>query len=105
MTHKKGARSDNFRLCTVASCASNSGHDMQSQTEEGKARAENGTSMVDQGKPQRRTDNCRSGPEQTNYKAGQRRQFRTSQDQDHDMNRTLLRDGASHSSWRQKPEA
>ena len=40
-------------------------------------------------KPQRRTDNCRSGPKQTNYKAWQRRQFRTSQDQDHDKNRTM----------------
>ena len=34
-------------------------------------------------------NNCRSGPEQTNYRAGQRRQFRTGQDQDHDMNRTM----------------
>ena len=45
--------------------------------------------MVDQGKPQRRTNNCRLEPEQTNYRAGQRRQFRTSQDQDHDMSRTM----------------
>ena len=45
--------------------------------------------MGDQGKHQRRTNNCRSGPEQTNFRAGQRMQFRTSKDQDHDMNRTM----------------
>ena len=47
--------------------------------------------MVDLDNPHRRTDNCRSGPEQKNYKAGQSRQFRTSQDQggDHGMNRTM----------------
>ena len=47
--------------------------------------------MVDLGKPHRKTYNCRPGPEQKNYKAGQSRQFRTSQDQggDHDMNRTM----------------
>ena len=44
---------------------------------------------TDQGKPQRRTNDCRSRPEQTNYWAEQRRQFRTSQDQDHDMKRTM----------------
>ena len=45
--------------------------------------------MVDQGKLQRRTQNGRSGPEQTNYRAAQRRQFRTNQDQDHGMSRTM----------------
>ena len=45
--------------------------------------------MVCQGKPQRRSNNCTSWPKQTNYRGGQRRQFRTGQSQDQDMNMAM----------------
>ena len=73
----------------VPSSVSNSGHGMQSKTEQEMHGQNMKQGRADRDKLDSRASICNSWPEQTNYKAVQSMQFRTSQDKAHYMNRTV----------------